>query len=109
MSERILQINFKIGIPAAEYARIADELAGAFAEVPGLRWKIWTLNEAESEAGGIYLFEDAASLEAFLGSPLAAQVKAHPAVIEMSAKPFEIMPGPTARARGPVHEKAPAT
>lgn len=102
MSERILQINFKIGIPAGEYAQAADQLAGAFAEVPGLRWKIWILNEAENEAGGIYLFEDASSLEAFLESPLAAQVKSHPAFSEMSAKPFEVMPGPTEKARGPV-------
>jgi hypothetical protein len=102
MSERLLQVNFKIGIPATEYAQAADQLAGAFAEVPGLVWKIWILNEAESEAGGIYLFEDARSLEAYLESPLAAQVRAHPAFSEMSARPFAIMPGPTALARGPV-------
>jgi hypothetical protein len=102
MSERILQINFKIGVPAADYAQAADQLAGAFAGVPGLVWKIWILNEAASEAGGIYLFEDQVALENFLAGPLAAQVKAHPAISEMSAKPFEIMPGPTAMARGPV-------
>ena len=102
MSERILQLNFKLNVPAGEYAQACDQLARAFAEVPGLRWKIWILNEAESEAGGIYLFEDLVSLENFLAGSLAAQVKALPAIGEMSAKPFEIMAGPTLRTRGPV-------
>ena len=69
MSERLLQINFRIGVPAAQYEEAAAQLAGAFAGVPGLRWKNWILNEAESEAGGIYLFADQASLETFLESP----------------------------------------
>ena len=37
-------------------------LAEQYAAVPGLRWKIWIINEAEGEAGGIYLFDDEESL-----------------------------------------------
>ena len=60
------------------------------------------MNEAESEAGGIYLFDDEASLQAFLAGPLAAQVSSHPAISDMSAKQFEVMPEVTAITRGPV-------
>ncbi len=102
MAEMILQLNFKFSVTRAEYEQAAASLAGLFAEVPGLRWKVWLLNESESEAGGIYLFEDKSSLEAFLAGPLAAQVSSHPAFSDMSVKPFEVMTDVTAITRGPV-------
>lgn len=41
-------------------------LAESIAAEPGLVWKIWTENEEAQEAGGIYLFSDRASAEAYL-------------------------------------------
>jgi hypothetical protein len=102
MAERILQINFKFSVTRAEYEQAAMSLVSAFADVAGLRWKVWLMNEADSEAGGIYLFDDDSSLQAFLAGPLAAQVKAHPAFSDMSAKQFEVMADVTAITRGPV-------
>ncbi|HHI03182.1 MAG TPA: hypothetical protein ENL22_06650 [candidate division Zixibacteria bacterium] len=102
MAGKILQINFKFSITKAEYEEAASSLAGTFAGVDGLRWKIWVIDEANNEAGGIYLFNDEASLKAYLSGPLAAQVKSHPAFSDMSAKSFDVMPGPTATCRGPV-------
>ncbi|MCK4725953.1 MAG: YdhR family protein [Anaerolineales bacterium] len=60
------------------------------------------MNEAEGEAGGIYLFEDEASVKAFLGGPLAAQVTGHPALSEFSVKQFDVMEKVTEITRGPV-------
>jgi len=102
MSAQVLQINFKFSVSRAEYEQAASSLAGEFAKLPGLRWKVWLMNEAEKEAGGIYLFEDKASLQAYLDGPLAAQVTSHPAFSDMSAKPFEVMTDVTATTRGPV-------
>jgi hypothetical protein len=102
MATTILQLNFKFSVTAAEYGEAVSTMAGDFAKVAGLRWKVWILNEAESEAGGIYLFEDEASVDAFLNGPLAAQVANHPAISDLSAKKFDVMPGVTATTRGPV-------
>jgi hypothetical protein len=102
MAEQILQINFTYDATADEYRSLAADIAGAFADVEGLRWKIWTQNEEASVAGGVYLFENRAVLDAFLAGPLAAQVRDHPAVKEMSAKAFDVMNGPTRVTRGPV-------
>lgn len=102
MAARILQVNFKFSVTTPEYEEAASSLAGAFAEVPGLRWKVWILNEADGEAGGIYLFEDDASLQDYLSGPLAAQVASHPAFSDMSAKQFDVMPVATEITRGPV-------
>ena len=71
MSGRIVQLNFKFNVSVAEYKQAVSTLANEFAAVSGLRWKIWIINEAESEAGGIYLFNDEASVTAFLEGSLA--------------------------------------
>ncbi len=102
MKERVLQINFKYSAMRTEYEELASSLGQSFADVPGLVWKIWNIKDAESEAGGIYYFEDEESLNGFLGSQLAADVKSHPAVSEFSAKTFEVMDTVTAVTRGPV-------
>jgi len=88
MAKKLLQLNFKFSVTKAEYEEAASSLCGAFAKVDGLRW--------------IYLFNDESSLDAFLNGPLAEQVKNHPAFSDMTAKPFDVMPGPTATTRGPV-------
>jgi hypothetical protein len=77
-------------------------LAEPIAAVDGLRWKVWLMNEAESEAGGIYLFDDAASVQAYLEGSIVAQVTSHPALSEFSVKQFDVMDGVTAVTRGPV-------
>ncbi len=102
MSGRLLQLNFRFGVSAADYEGAVAPLAEQYAAVPGLRWKIWIINEAEGEAGGIYLFDDEESLNALLDSPLTAQVAGHPALSEFSVKQFDVMEGVTATTRGPV-------
>ena len=102
MADKILLINFKFGVSRAEYEQAAASLAGEFAKIPGLRWKIWTINEADSEAGGVYLFESESALKAFLSGPLAAQVINHPAFSDLTAKPYDVMGDVTTTTRGPV-------
>lgn len=102
MPARILQITFKLNVPRAEFEDIARSLAGDFAQLPGLTWKIWLMNEDEGEAGGTYLFEDAAAMDAYLAGPLAAAVMAHPALSDLVATQFDVIEDCTAITRGPV-------
>lgn len=102
MSDTIMQLNFKYDVSAEDYIGAVDPLAGQFAALPGLRWKIWMINEDESEAGGIYMFESPADVQAFLDSELAAAVTSHPALRDFSVKTFAVMPDQTAVTRGPV-------
>ena len=98
----IVQVNFKLNVPAPEFLEAAAGLGEPFAQVPGLVWKIWMLNEEAGEAGGLYLFESDAARQAFLQSELAAAVKAAPILRDFEAKVFDVIPGVTALTRGPV-------
>jgi len=50
----------------------------------------------------LYLFEDEASVQAYLDGPLAAGVISHPALSEFSVKQFDVMEGVTETTRGPI-------
>ena len=92
----ILLINFNLNVPVAEYQKVADFVAHAFLDVPGLRWKIWLLSPAAQEAGGIYLFDSQASLDAYVNGPLVAQLRGLTSIRNISMKQFEAMSEVTA-------------
>ena len=102
MSARILQINFKFSISTAELMEGFGSLVEPIAKVAGLRWKIWSLNEAESEFGGIYLFDDEGAANAYLSGPIVAQLGQHPALSEITTKQLDVLEVPSAVTRGPV-------
>ena len=102
MAAQILQVNFKFNVPRAEFEDDASSLAQAFAEIPGCVWKIWPMNEDESEAGGIYLFADEASLENYKASPLFAAVLGHPALSDYSVKQFAVLEEISRVTRAPI-------
>ena len=108
MPAKVLQINFRLKVSTPDYQSLCHSVAQAFAGVPGLRWKIWLLNDREKEAGGIYLFESEQALNDFLLGPLAAQVKSNPALSDFTAKRFDVMEEVTAITHGPVPAMATA-
>ena len=97
----MLQLNFNFSVTKEEYEQAVSPLADKFANVPGLKWKIWILNAEKSEAGGIYMFENQASLDEFLAGSLAKTVTGHPALSNFSIKQFAIIEDVTKVTRGP--------
>ena len=104
MSQKILQVNFQFSVSPSEYEQAITPAANPIANTPGLRWKVWLMNDAAREAGGIYLFDDEASVQAFLGGPIVAAVKSNPALTNMSAKLFDVMEDLTVITHGPMRE-----
>ena len=102
MSATVLQIDFKFNVSPAELAEAFGPVAEPIAKVPGLRWKIWSLNEATSEFAGIYLFDDADSVQAYLEGPIIAEVSKHQALSDISVKQFGVIDEFSAITRGPV-------
>jgi hypothetical protein len=103
----ILIVNFSLrGITESEYRDMCDEVAPAFAAVPGLVSKIWLADRANGVYGGVYTFEDSAALDAYLASDLMAQVAAQPAFVDTTIRRFEVLTQPTAITRGLVSAAA---
>jgi hypothetical protein len=102
MSQKLLQVNLKFSISRVELEAAWLEAAQSIADWPGLRWKVWLMNEAEHEAGGIYLFDSEAAAQSYLAGPIVAALKSSPAVSNISAKLFDVLESHTAITRGPL-------
>ena len=71
----ILHLRFKLRVPPDVLLAQSREAATIIASVEGLIWKIWVLREEEFEMGGMYLFANRETAEAYLnlGSPSRVQ------------------------------------
>ena len=101
MAEKVLQVNFKYNVPTEALIKGTVGSAGTIASKLGLRWKIWIHNDETQEAGGLYLFEDDASADAYT-EWVTEQLEKNPAASDISVKKFDINEDATAITRGPV-------
>jgi hypothetical protein len=98
---QILIINFSLdGLSEAEYEAQCDEVAPAFAAVPGLASKVWLADRAEGIFGGVYTFESDDATDEFLKSELFARVGATPGLVNFSVRRFGVLEAPTRVTRG---------
>ena len=102
MPATVLQINFKFNVSPTGLAEGFAPLAEPIAKVPGLRWKIWSLNEATSEFAGIYLFDDQESVKTYLEGPIIADMKGKKVFTDIDIKYFDVVDKATAITRGPI-------
>lgn len=102
MSQKLLQVNVKFSIPRTDLEAAWLQAAQPIADAPGLRWKVWLMNEKEREAGGIYLFDSEQEAQSYLDGPIVASLKSSPVISDISAKMFDVMEGHTGITRGPV-------
>lgn len=100
MGIQIVQINYKLKGSREKYVDENLPYAQPIADVPGLRWKVWTINAARGEAGGVYLFEDQASMQAFLDGEIVSEMKGDPS---LSIKTFDVIEELTTTTRGPIN------
>ncbi|MBX9608556.1 MAG: monooxygenase [Gammaproteobacteria bacterium] len=96
----LLQIDFPFTGPfGQEMSAALADLARSIAQEPGLVWKIWTENAAEQLAGGIYLFTDSASADAYLAMHSARLASF--GITGIRARQFEVNEALTRLTRGP--------
>jgi len=98
---QILIINFNLdGLSEEEFSSACDELAPAFAAVPGLASKVWLADRSEGVFGGVYTFESEQAADDFLASELFAGIGATPGLVNISVRRFGVLDGPTRVTRG---------
>src|SRR6185503_2471100 len=98
---QILIVNFNLdGLSEEEYSSACDDVAPAFAAVPGLASKVWLADRAEGIFGGVYTFESAKAVDDFLQSDVFAVVGSTPGLVNVSVRRFGVLDGPTSVTRG---------
>jgi hypothetical protein len=102
VAPRLLQVNYTLNVPLADFREHAAKVADAIAAVPGLRWKIWLHDPATGGAGGIYVFDAQPALDAFVNGPIIAALRANPAVRDVTVRPFDVLPQESRVTRAPV-------
>jgi quinol monooxygenase YgiN len=91
MTQKILVTNYNYSVSREEYENTVNQLAQAFADVPGCLWKIWLTDDEKKEAGAVYLFEGEKALQDFKASALVASVLSHPALSNFDLKERDIL------------------
>ena len=92
----ILIINFNLNeLSREQYEGVCDELASAFAAVPGLISKTWLANEETNTYGGVYLWKDKQAMLDYQASELYAGIGANPALANITATDFEVLENPS--------------
>jgi hypothetical protein len=102
MPVQMLFMSFKFNTSPTEYVQTMKPLAVEILNAPGLRWKIWLINEADCTAGGVYLFDDSSDVQKFLASPLMDGLRHHPALTDLRVMPFAVLEAETAATYGPL-------
>jgi hypothetical protein len=96
-------INFQLsGVTEEDYAALCDELAPAFAAVPGLVRKVWLANSDTGTYGGAYVWRDRQAMEDFTKTELFESVAQHPALTNITSEDFGVLEGPTEVTRGSI-------
>jgi heme-degrading monooxygenase HmoA len=82
------------------YAELCDQVAPAFADLPGLISKVWLADAETNTFGGVYTWESREAMDAFTQSDLFRTVATHPNLDGITSKSFNVMAGPTRLTRG---------
>ena len=85
------------GLDHDGYRAACAQMTQAFAAIPGHRAKIWLSEPATGTYGGVYLWDDRASMEAYAASELFATVASSPAFAGIVSRDFEVLEDLTLR------------
>src|SRR5499433_4095198 len=98
----VLHLRFKLRVSPHLLLAHSREVATTIASVEGLIWKIWVFEEAEFEMGGMYLFANRQSAEAYLNHPAIQAVRNNPALVSTESKLWDVESSLSALTRAPL-------
>jgi hypothetical protein len=98
----VLHLRFKLRVSPRVLLAQSQEAAAIVASVEGLLWKIWVLQEEAFEIGGVYLFADRASAEAYLNHPVVQKVRSNPAIVSAQSQLWDVESSLSTLTRAPL-------
>jgi len=99
-----LHLRFKLRVPPQALIAHSREAATTIASIEGLIWKIWVLQEEQSEIGGMYLFADREAAKAYLNHPVVQAVRSNPAVVSTESQLWDVENSLSALTRAPLQD-----
>ena len=103
-SYTVLHLRFKLQVPPRVLLAQSGEAATIIASVEGLIWKIWVLQDAEFEMGGVYLFANRETAEAYLNHPVIQVLCSNPAVVSTQSQLWDVESSLSAITRAPLQD-----
>jgi hypothetical protein len=100
----ILHLSFKLRVPPDLLLAESREAASFIATVEGLIWKIWVSQEDAFELGGMYLFANRETAEAYLKHPIVQALRLNPDVVSTHSELWDIETSLSALTRAPLPE-----
>ncbi|WP_018639123.1 YdhR family protein [Parafrankia elaeagni] len=88
------------GLDEASYRNHVDTIAPTFAGLRGLRSKVWLGDTGTNTYGGVYLWDDEASMRAYQNGEIFAGLRANPAMADVVSRDFAVLRAPTEITRG---------
>src|SRR5215510_4649996 len=98
----VLHLRFKLRVPPDVLLAQSREAATIIASVEGLIWKIRVSHKQEMAIGGIYLFANRETAEAYLHHPLVQAVCSNPAVVSTQSQLWDVESSLSALTRAPL-------
>ncbi len=93
-------ITFRLrDMTAEEYEAHCAQIAPRFAEIPGLRSKIWIAEPDSDVRGGAYLWESRAWADRHANGPIVARMREDPRFADLAIRDFDVLAEPTAVTR----------
>jgi Putative mono-oxygenase ydhR len=92
----------------AEQAENMLHAAPNIAALPGLVWKVWTYNDAEHAAGGVYLFDTEEHARAWGDGTVQAALSQMPGIGDVQTNYYDIDSQLSAITRAPLAVAQPA-
>lgn len=86
MSFHCVHVDIDLNVSTEEWLRHCEAAVETMRALPGLEWKLWLADAGSRTAGGVYLFRDAASADAYVSGPVVAQLRTSPLVRAVRAR-----------------------
>jgi hypothetical protein len=100
----VLHMRLKLRVPPGVFLVNSREAATVIASVEGLIWKIWILQQEKLEMGGMYLFANRETAEAYLNGPVVQAVRSNPAVVSTKSRLWGVESSLSAITRAPLRD-----
>jgi len=100
----VLHLRFKLRVPPSDFLAHSREAVNIIASIEGLIWKIWVYQEEALEIGGIYLFADRETAEAYLDHPVIQAVCTNPVLVSSQSQLWGVESTLSALTRAPLED-----